>query len=69
MPVLAVDHHPADHSWDVTDPLRDLLARRVLEGAYPDREGTDHQDEAEGREEAETQAEAEAQDEDGTGRP
>ncbi|MFI1223209.1 MULTISPECIES: hypothetical protein [unclassified Streptomyces] len=26
------DHHPAPHSWSVTDPLGDLLAERLVSG-------------------------------------
>ncbi|WP_432005179.1 hypothetical protein [Streptomyces parvus] len=26
------DHHPAPHSWDVSDPLGDLLADRLVPG-------------------------------------
>ncbi|MFH9293941.1 hypothetical protein [Streptomyces sp. NPDC017520] len=30
------DHHPAPHSWSVTDPLGDLIAERLLSGDGPD---------------------------------
>ncbi|MBV7245267.1 hypothetical protein KDV96_15525 [Streptomyces sp. MW-W600-10] len=30
------DHHPAPHSWSVTDPLGDLLAERLVSGDGPD---------------------------------
>ncbi|MCI4042510.1 hypothetical protein [Streptomyces sp. TRM75563] len=30
------DHHTAAHSWDVTDPLGDLLAERLVPGDSPE---------------------------------
>nr|WP_202468023.1 hypothetical protein [Streptomyces sp. SID8378] len=30
------DHHPATHSWDVTDPLGDLIAERLVSGDSPE---------------------------------
>ncbi|MGW4175178.1 hypothetical protein [Streptomyces rubiginosohelvolus] len=30
------DHHPASHSWDVTDPLGDLIAERLVSGDSPE---------------------------------
>ncbi|MEU4025312.1 hypothetical protein [Streptomyces anulatus] len=33
------DRHPAAHSWDVTDPLADLMAERIREEVRRDRDG------------------------------
>ncbi|WP_069742375.1 hypothetical protein [Streptomyces sp. EN23] len=30
------DHHTAAHSWDVTDPLGDLIAERLVPGDSPE---------------------------------
>ncbi|MFD4028526.1 hypothetical protein ACFWRV_34180 [Streptomyces sp. NPDC058576] len=30
------DHHIASHSWDVTDPLGDLIAERLVSGDSPE---------------------------------
>ncbi|SBU95011.1 hypothetical protein YW5DRAFT_04980 [Streptomyces sp. Ncost-T6T-1] len=30
------DHHPAPHSWDVTDPLGDRIADRLVSGDSPE---------------------------------
>ncbi|MEU6951077.1 hypothetical protein [Streptomyces sp. NPDC045714] len=30
------DHHPAPHSWDVDDPLGDLIAERLVPGDSPE---------------------------------
>ncbi|MFJ1801263.1 hypothetical protein [Streptomyces sp. NPDC088180] len=35
------DRHPAAHSWDVTDPLADLMAERIREEVRRDRDGGD----------------------------
>ncbi|MDX2917673.1 MULTISPECIES: hypothetical protein [Streptomyces] len=31
-----LDHHTAPHSWDVTDPLGDLIAERIVSGDSPE---------------------------------
>ncbi|MFJ4706746.1 hypothetical protein ACIP6I_18115 [Streptomyces anulatus] len=36
---MLYDRHPATHSWDVTDPLADLMAERIQEEVRRDREG------------------------------
>ncbi|MFD4028230.1 hypothetical protein ACFWRV_32665 [Streptomyces sp. NPDC058576] len=33
------DRHPGAHSWDVTDPLADLMAERIREEVRRDRDG------------------------------
>ncbi|MFJ8249601.1 hypothetical protein [Streptomyces sp. NPDC094466] len=33
------DRHPAAHSWDVMDPLADLMAERIREEVRRDRDG------------------------------
>lgn len=33
------DRHPAAHSWDVADPLADLMAERIREEVRRDRDG------------------------------
>ncbi|WP_424567751.1 hypothetical protein [Streptomyces sp. CH-036] len=33
------DRHPAAHSWDVTDPLADLMTEQIREEVRRDREG------------------------------
>ncbi|MFJ6610524.1 hypothetical protein ACIQPT_09610 [Streptomyces sp. NPDC091289] len=33
------DRHPSAHSWDVTDPLADLMAERIREEVQRDRDG------------------------------
>ncbi|MEU3653535.1 hypothetical protein AB0E67_12030 [Streptomyces sp. NPDC032161] len=40
-PCALYDHHPAPHSWHITDPLRDLLVQQVLEGGQRTHEETD----------------------------
>ncbi|MEU2066288.1 hypothetical protein [Streptomyces anulatus] len=30
------DHHPAPHSWDVDDPLGDLIAEQLVPGDSPE---------------------------------
>lgn len=36
---LLYDRHPAPHSWDVTDPLGDLVAERMKEETGRERDG------------------------------
>ncbi|MFI2313616.1 hypothetical protein [Streptomyces sp. CB00072] len=36
---LRLDGDPAAHSWDVTDPLADLMAERIREEVRRDRDG------------------------------
>lgn len=38
------DHHPAPHSWDVRDPLKDALLRQDLEDIRRAYETPDHRD-------------------------
>ncbi|MFJ1591818.1 hypothetical protein ACIOD0_16435 [Kitasatospora albolonga] len=57
---LLFDQHSAPHSWDVTDPLADLMAERVREEVRRERDGDEGEDGDEG---------GEGENGDGGGRP